>query len=69
MLAGIGLVEGVNVLLTSVGANAQAFRNPGVSLGNAGTALLVLVTSGALAGLIPARRALAISPVEALHSV
>ncbi|MFQ5349823.1 MAG: ABC transporter permease, partial [Thermoanaerobaculia bacterium] len=69
LLAGIGLVEGVNVLLTSAGANAQMFQNPGVSLGNAGAALAILVVCGALAGLIPARRALAISPVEALHSV
>ena len=45
------------------------FQNPGVSLANAGTALLILVVCGALAGLIPARRAVAISPVEALHAV
>lgn len=69
LLAGIGLVEGVNVLLASAGANAQMFQNPGVSLGNAGAALAILVVSGALAGLIPARRALAVSPVEALHAV
>ncbi len=69
LLAGIGLVEGVNVALTSAGANAQMFQNPGVSLANAGTALLILVVCGALAGLIPARRAVAISPVEALHAV
>jgi len=43
-------------------------RNPGVSFGNAMQALLILVVCGALAGLIPARRAVAISPVEALHS-
>lgn len=69
LIAGIGLVEGVNVLLTSAGANAQMFQNPGVSLGHAGAALAILVVCGALAGLIPARRAIAISPVEALHSV
>ena len=69
LLAGIGLVEGVNVLLSNAGANAQMFQNPGVSLGHALAALGILVVCGALAGLIPARRALAISPVEALHSV
>ena len=69
LLAGIGLVEGVNVALASAGANTQMFQNPGVSLGHAGTALAILIVCGALAGLIPARRAIAISPVEALHSV
>jgi putative ABC transport system permease protein len=69
LLAGIGLVEGVGVLLANAGANTQMFQHPGVSLGNALTALMVLVACGVLAGLIPARRAVAISPVEALHSV
>ncbi len=69
LLAGIGLVEGVSVALASAGANTQMFQNPSVSLGNAGAALVTLIVCGALAGLIPARRAIAISPVEALHSV
>jgi putative ABC transport system permease protein len=69
LLAGIGLVEGVSALLASSGANTQMFQNPGVSLSNAGAALAILVLCGVLAGLIPARRAVAISPVEALHSM
>lgn len=69
LLAGIGLVEGVRIGLESAGVNAQMFQNPGVSFGNATLALLILVVSGLLAGMIPARRALSISPVEALHAV
>lgn len=69
LLAGIALVEGASVALASAGASTQMFQNPGVSLGNAGAALVILVVCGALAGLVPARRATAISPVEALHSV
>jgi len=69
LLAGIGLIELVRLVLERTGANAQMFQNPGVSLGNAGAALAILIVCGALAGLIPARRAVAISPMEALHSV
>jgi putative ABC transport system permease protein len=69
LLAGVGLVEGVRIGLETAGVNAQMFQNPGVSFGNATLALLILVVSGLLAGMIPARRALSISPVEALHAV
>ncbi|MCP4200572.1 MAG: ABC transporter permease [bacterium] len=69
LLGGVGLVEGVRVGLETAGMNAQMFQNPGVSFGNATFALLVLVVAGFLAGMIPARRALSISPVEALHAV
>lgn len=69
LLAGVGLVEGVRVGLETAGVNAQMFQNPGVSFANATQALVILVVCGALAGMIPARRALSISPVEALHAV
>ncbi|MDH3743760.1 MAG: ABC transporter permease [Acidobacteriota bacterium] len=69
LLGGVALVEGVRFGLETAGVNAQMFQNPGVSFSNATQALLILVASGTLAGLIPARRALAISPVEALHAV
>ncbi len=44
------------------------FLNPGVELEAAMRALLVLVVSGTLAGLMPARRAVSVSPVEALRA-
>ena len=50
------------------GGEPQMFQNPGVTLEAAVLALAVLVTSGVLAGLAPARRAVAITPMEALRS-
>ena len=68
LLAGVVLVEGARIGMAAANIEAQMFQNPGVSFGNAILALTILVGCGALAGLIPARRALAISPVEALHA-
>jgi putative ABC transport system permease protein len=44
------------------------FTNPTVDLAVAIKALSVLILSGALAGLIPASKAVAIKPVEALRT-
>ena len=68
LLAGVALVEGTRIALLSAGVEPAMFQNPGVSFANAMQALGVLVVCGTLAGLIPARRAVSISPVEALHS-
>lgn len=67
MVAGVGLVELVRIGLESSGTQAAMFQNPGVDLNDALQALVILVVSGTLAGLIPAQRAVAISPVEALR--
>ncbi len=69
LFGGVAIVEGVRIAIEQAGANVQMFQNPGVSFGNAIQALIILVLSGAAAGLIPARRAVAISPVEALHAL
>ncbi|MFN7975868.1 MAG: ABC transporter permease [Acidobacteriota bacterium] len=65
----LGLVGGVMVL--EVGArhlpSAEFFRNPSVDLGVALQATALLVLAGALAGLIPARRAASVRPIEALR--
>ncbi len=66
LVAGIGLLELVNQQLPPEGVNM--FVHPGVDLAVALKALCVLIFSGALAGLIPAQRALEISPVEALRT-
>lgn len=65
LLAGILLLELVNSV---IGNEVPMFNNPTVDLQVALTALTVLVISGALAGLIPARKAVAILPVEALRA-
>ncbi|MCC6839420.1 MAG: ABC transporter permease [Flavobacteriales bacterium] len=64
-----GLVCGVG-LLEFIGGNvpgSEMFRNPSINLGTALWATGVLVVAGALAGLIPARKAAAIRPIEALR--
>jgi len=65
LVIGIGLLEGINTML---GENVPMFKNPTVDLFVALVSLTALVVSGALAGLIPARRAVAVLPVEALRA-
>lgn len=64
-----GLVCGVGLLEFIAGnvPGSEMFRNPTVDIGTALWATGVLVVAGALAGLIPARRAAAIRPIEALR--
>jgi putative ABC transport system permease protein len=66
LMAGVVLVDVVATLLKN--SDSSMFMNPSVSLGSAVQALLILIVSGTLAGLIPAQRAVAISPVQALRS-
>lgn len=70
LAAGIGVVELVAALLPAAGTGGgpQMFQNPGVEPGDALRALTVLVAAGALAGVAPAQRAIAVPPVVALRS-
>jgi putative ABC transport system permease protein len=69
----MGLVAGVAVVETAssiVGRmNLEMFYNPDVPLSSAVQTLAVLILAGILAGLMPARRAVSVSPVEALRAV
>lgn len=65
LIAGVGLLEGVKAAMASSGG---FFKNPEVDFPVAVTALTVLIISGLLAGLVPARRALSIKPVDALRA-
>jgi len=67
LVAGVAVVEGLNYLLVSSGADIEMFKRPEVDLQVAITALVILIVSGALAGLIPARRAIKIKPIDALR--
>jgi putative ABC transport system permease protein len=67
LVAGVGLVEATNRL--TAGADMEMFRNPEVSFDTAVQTLLILMLCGVLAGLFPARRAVKVSPVEALRAV
>lgn len=66
----VGLVLGV-ALLELVSGNlpsSEFFREPGVDLRLALSATALLVSAGALAGLVPARRAARVRPIEALRT-
>ncbi len=68
LVFGVMLLEFVNYQMVSSGANTDMFKNPGIDFNIALTALVVLIFSGMLAGLIPARKAVSIRPVEALRA-
>lgn len=67
LVAGVGLLELVNYLMTASGANSDMFSHPEIDFNMAMSALGVLVISGIFAGLIPARRAISIKPIDALR--
>jgi putative ABC transport system permease protein len=67
LLAGVGIIEGVNYMLVKSGANIEMFKNPQVDFNVAMIALAILILSGSIAGLIPARRAIRIKPIDALR--
>jgi putative ABC transport system permease protein len=67
LFAGVGIIEGINYMLIKSGADTEMFRNPQVNFNVAMIALVILVISGAFAGLIPARRAIRIKPIDALR--
>ncbi|WP_340112226.1 ABC transporter permease [Maribellus mangrovi] len=66
---GVGLLELMNMALEANAGNADDifFRHPEVSFRMAVGALTVLVVSGIFAGMIPARRAVSIKPIDALR--
>ena len=63
---GVGFLELLNMALES-GGDEVFFRHPEVSFKMAVSALTVLVFSGVFAGMIPARRAIKIKPIDALR--
>jgi len=67
LVIGVGLVELINfALMQNEGGNTM-FHNPQVDFGIAVNALIILIVSGAIAGLIPARKAISIKPIDALR--
>lgn len=63
--AGVWLVEGINRLLA--GGGGDMFKNPEVDIRVASIALIVLIVSGAFAGLLPASRAVSVKPIDAIR--
>jgi len=63
LVLGVFLMEGI----ASVVPGSEFFRDPTIRIDVALWALAALIVAGALAGYIPARRAAAIRPIEALR--
>ncbi len=64
---GAFLIYGLNYAL-DMADPIDMFANPSVNLGVVTTALMILVGSGLLAGLIPAQTAIKLKPVDALRT-
>lgn len=64
----IGMVLGIGVLeIVSKNVRTEFFVNPEADLSVAISATILLILAGAVAGFIPARKAAAIKPIEALR--
>lgn len=63
---GVGVLEILNQILLK-GGDELFFRNPEINLSMALSALAVLVVAGIIAGLIPAKRAVSIKPIDAIR--
>jgi putative ABC transport system permease protein len=68
IMAGVGAVELIDWALVAFGLDDGWFSRPRVSFDVAVIAASVLIASGALAGVIPARHAARVHPVEALRA-
>jgi putative ABC transport system permease protein len=67
LAAGVGVIELVNKALASQTESGAMFRDPSVSFNLAVMALAILVLSGVFAGIIPARKAVKVKPIDALR--
>jgi putative ABC transport system permease protein len=69
LAAGIYLVELVDKIVgTPKDMSSVGFLHPSVDFNIALTALIILIIFGALAGIIPAKRAVSIKPIEAIRA-
>ncbi|MBP5668021.1 MAG: ABC transporter permease [Salinivirgaceae bacterium] len=65
LVLGVLINEGLGVILASSGDSI--FMNPGINLSVGLVCLTILVVCGALAGLLPAMRAVKIKPIDAIR--
>ena len=67
LFTGVVIIELVARVLTATSTKADYFKNPEIDFRVAIASLSILVICGALAGLIPSRKAVSIKPVEAIR--
>jgi len=68
LACGMFIVGGIQYLMESNNVNIEFFYNPEVNMSMVLIALVILILSGAVAGLIPAIQAVKINPVVAMKS-
>lgn len=66
MILGVLAIDGVNMLLDTMG-DTGSFRNPRIESSVVFSALMILVLSGVIVGMLPASRAVAVKPVDAIR--
>jgi putative ABC transport system permease protein len=66
LFVGIGLVELINMFVS--GQASEMFHNPEISLKVAFSSLIILIIAGIVAGIIPARKAVLMKPIDAIRS-
>ncbi len=67
LVLGVGLLELVRHALETTGADLPFFQRPEIDFATAVASVVLLVTAGVLAGLVPAVQAARIMPVEAMR--
>jgi putative ABC transport system permease protein len=68
LITGIIVIEVTDYLIQQWGIQSDMFQNPEIDLKSIFLSLLLLMVSGVIAGLIPAKKAIDISPVDAIRS-
>jgi len=65
---GTVLLEGIGYAMEKMGASDGMFGPPEINLNTALMALAVIIAGGLVAGIIPARKAASVSPIEAIRT-
>ena len=68
LVAGVGILELINYILIHSGSEPEMFQNPEINFSIAMASLGILAFFGVVAGLLPAKRAVSIKPIEAIRN-